>query len=370
MSGRNFGRIFKRSGREGVYVRIRRPGREIVRWGGRTERQAEKKLRKAAALFDDGASVDAVLAEVFGEFTGERVTFREAAPRYLAWAEQHKKASTVHRDRVRLGTIRRAEWAGRYLGEIRPEKIMRWAEGRRRKGASGPTVNRDLAIISALFEWARHLGYCKENPVRSVRRYSEKGRESETYLTAEQARALVETASADFRPLVVCALSTGIRRGELLALTWDAVDFREGSVSVRPEHEKSGRGRVVPMTADLWRTLKGLRKQRKVFSMDGRDPVFVRSNGRPWTPRMVSRALPRTVEACEQISEAMKPKVTFHTLRHTAASLMAQSGVPMFDVGNILGHRDLRMTARYSHFAPKAGRAAVGKLGTALRLGS
>ena len=59
-------------------------------------------------------------------------------------------------------------------------------------------------------------------------------------------------------------------------------------------------------------------------------------------------------------------QVTFHCLRHTAASLMVAEGVPLFDVAKILGHSTLAVTMRYAHFAPEAGRAAVDRLGTAL----
>lgn len=63
--------------------------------------------------------------------------------------------------------------------------------------------------------------------------------------------------------------------------------------------------------------------------------------------------------ACRSIPEEMKPMVTMHALRHTAASQMVAGGVPIFDVAHILGHRDVKITQRYAHFEPRAGRAAV-----------
>ncbi|MBL9088124.1 MAG: tyrosine-type recombinase/integrase [Planctomycetia bacterium] len=65
-----------------------------------------------------------------------------------------------------------------------------------------------------------------------------------------------------------------------------------------------------------------------------------------------------------------RTKVTFHTLRHTAASLMVAEGVPLFDVAKILGHSTIAVTMRYAHFAPEAGRAGIDKLGKALQGGA
>lgn len=72
---------------------------------------------------------------------------------------------------------------------------------------------------------------------------------------------------------------------------------------------------------------------------------------------------------CEGISVEKRDRVTLHVLRHTAGSLMAQSGVSLFDLGKILGHGSPGVTARYAHFAPEAGRTAIDRLGDALERG-
>ena len=363
---RRFGSIYQRKGREGYYVRFRRDGREIQRFGGKSELQAEKKLARVAALHYDGTPLDEILSKVFGDFHGETLTFAAAVPYYLAYAERHKKRSTIKADAVRLGRILdEAGWTNRYLGAIGTKQLVRWADKRRAGGASGPTVNRDISIVSALFKWAKSLGYCESNPAREVARYSEKGRERETHLTAEEARALVKAATGELRPLLVCALSTGMRRGEILSLSWQAVDFERGTITVEASKEKSGKGRVVPMTDDLATVLRTLRSQRRVFRMDRDDLVFMRETGKPWKLTALRRAFE---QARMVLPEEKQSEVTFHTLRHTAASLMVQRGAALFDVSKILGHSSLQMTMRYAHFAPNTGRAAVEKLANALRL--
>ena len=142
---------------------------EVRRYGGRTQKQAEKRLLRAHALFENGTPVDDVLSQVFGDFNGERLTFRDAIPHYLAYAETRKKRSTIKTDAQRLGLVSAAGWTTGYLAKIRPEQISRWAQKRVQDGTSGATVNRDLSLISALYQWAILMDYCGDNPARRVR---------------------------------------------------------------------------------------------------------------------------------------------------------------------------------------------------------
>ena len=81
------------------------------------------------------------------------------------------------------------------------------------------------------------------------------------------------------------------------------------------------------------------------------------------------RALAAALRACVAIPSEKRSEVTFHCLRHTAASLMVQNGVSLFDVGKILGQSTMAVTMRYAHFAPEAGRVAVDRLGKPVALG-
>jgi integrase len=362
-----FGRVFVRKNRKGYYVRFRYQGQEVERFGGLTKAAAAKKLSKAHAMLADGATVEQVLADVFGAISGERLSFKDALPHYLSYAEKRKKASTLHRDIQRLARVQRESWAKELLPRIRPEQLTRFAQRRRAEGASAPTVNRDLAIISAVFKWAVSMGFVDENPTRRVQRFNERGRERRVYLTGPEARALIAASDDALRPLVLCALHTGMRRGELLALRWRSVDFERGCLTVEPATEKTGRGRVIPMTDELAGTLAALRQARPVRRLDRQDHVFTRADGKPWGPATARKMFLKAVLCCSSIPEDKRDEVTFHTLRHTAATLMVSKGVPLFDVAKILGHSSLSMTMRYAHFAPDAGRVAIGQLAVALR---
>lgn len=347
-----------------------------------------------------GTPIDKVLSEVFGDFHGAALTVRDAIPLYLADAAQRKRPTTIEGDTYRLAQVGEARWAGKVLGRVTSADLLAWIRERQKPrqrerrrarrpeetlgqyrkakdkretvtvlGASGATINRDVAIVSALFEWAIGLAYATDNPARKVETFTEsKGRE--VYLTADEARALVGTCGPALRPIVLAALHTGMRRGELLALRWRSVDFTRGEVYVEPDTEKAGRGRTVPLTANLKAVLAGLKSGRTVVSMDGSDPVFSLSGGAPLPKTALRSMFVRGVRRCEGIPLAKRGEVSFHTLRHTAASVMVAAGVPLFDVAKVLGHSTLAVTMRYAHFAPAAGRSAIDRLGAALSSGA
>jgi integrase len=129
---------------------------------------------------------------------------------------------------------------------------------------------------------------------------------------------------------------------------------------------KAGRGRTIPLTPWLLTELADLKDSRAVAALDGSDFVFRCADGSPLTAKVLRLAFLSTLRRCDAIPVEKRGRVTFHTLRHTAASLMVAAGVPIFDVAKILGHSTVAVTMRYAHFAPAAGRAAIDILGAAL----
>lgn len=369
MSRRQFGSIQARADRPGVYVRFRWKGRRYKRYGGMTKAIAQKKLAQLQTKLDAGVEVARAIAEVFGGVVGATMTFRQAVDLYLVYCATRRTPSTLKSYQQALRLIARARWAGAALGEVTSRDIQGWTGERVAGGASGATVNRNLNLISGLFRWAIRCGYVTDNPVRRVERFSERGRARETYLTAAESRALVASARPGICDVVLTALHTGMRRGELLALRWAHVDLDRRQLVVSAATEKAGRGRVVPMTDALHGRLVELRTEHP-RAISGTDPVFVFVNGGEVTSKALRCGFERAVRVCEGIPLEKREKVTFHCLRHTAASLMVAEGVPLFDVAKILGHSTLAVTMRYAHFAPEAGRAGIDKLGRALQDGA
>jgi integrase len=144
------------------------------------------------------------------------------------------------------------------------------------------------------------------------------------------------------------------------------VDLKRNVVHVEAETEKTGRGREVPLTAQLRAELRRLRDGRKVRRLDRGDPVFVRASGASWSPGMLRQHFRIALSRCEAIGASKRGEITFHTLRHTAASLLVQNGVPLLEVGKFLGHSSPVVTWRYAHLAPDSARATAAALSRAL----
>jgi integrase len=151
------------------------------------------------------------------------------------------------------------------------------------------------------------------------------------------------------RPLVITALHTGFRASELRSLTWDDVDFRRRVISVRAGYAKNGEARSVPMNQLLTDILKSV----KLANYQG-DRVFCNREGTPY--RSFRSAFERAVRKAEV------KDLTFHDLRHTFASRLVMAGVDLPTVKELLGHRDISMTMRYTHLSSDHKQTAMGKL--------
>ena len=139
------------------------------------------------------------------------------------------------------------------------------------------------------------------------------------------------------KPLVVTALRTGFRKSELLSLPWADVDFRRWTITVRAAYAKNGESRSVPMNDVLTATLKAVRMNALY------DLVFCSHKGTPY------RSFRSAFE--QAVRKAGIEDFTFHDLRHTFASRLVMAGVDLPTVKELMGHKDITMTLRYTHLS-------------------
>jgi integrase len=184
------------------------------------------------------------------------------------------------------------------------------------------------------------------------------------FLTVEEAQALVSVCDEHLRPIVITALHTGMRRGEILSLTWDNVDLVNGFITLT--ETKNGEKREVPIDGTLRETFNRL--PRRFVEKDGKDGEKVKE----LVPSLFHD--PDTLKPYGSVKRsfatAMKTaKITgcrFHDLRHTFASQLVMAGVDLTTVKELLGHKDIKMTLRYAHLAPAHKRNAINVLDTLL----
>ena len=172
------------------------------------------------------------------------------------------------------------------------------------------------------------------------------------YLSKEECQTLISGCDSHLKPIVIAALNTGMRRGEILGLKWDEhVDLKHGFILLNKT--KNGDRREIPINDTLRNTLQGLTRRLDV-SYVFYDPI----TGNPY--KDVKRSFKTALK---------KSKIQdfhFHDTRHTFASHLVMAGVDITTVSRLLGHKSLTMTLRYAHLAPAHMQKAVNILDNAL----
>jgi integrase len=248
-------------------------------------------------------------------------------------------------------------FSGRRADSLTTREMKEWRD-ELLPGHTPATVNRHLTLLRAILRMALRDRLLDPSALPEIEPLKENN-ERVRYLSEDEEQRLTDALPPLLRPLVLVGIHTGMRRGELLSLTWDDVDLLGGSVLVRKS--KSGEGRRIPMSATARRTFGALFETRRERM---HSPVIRQSEAarRVFTaPRggylvNLNRAWYRAIKV------ARLDGLRFHDLRHTFASRLAMSGVDLFRVQTLMGHKSSRMTVRYAHLSPEHLRAAVAKL--------
>jgi len=157
------------------------------------------------------------------------------------------------------------------------------------------------------------------------------------------------TGYGDFlHPLVVVALNTGLRRGELLSLTWNDIDLHLNQIKVRSINTKTGRPRIIPLNPDAASAL------RRWKSQSCKTVVFTRSGKKMTHFKRSWQGL---------LDLAQIKNFRFHDCRHDFASQLVMAGTDLYTVSQLLGHTSIDTTQRYAHLSPDHLRSAVNVLG-------
>lgn len=238
------------------------------------------------------------------------------------------------------------------VADLTRDTISKWLTGMAGKvkdGQDGGAVrqhrasaNRVLTILRAALNQAFRDGkVASDVPWRTVRPFREVDSPRLRYFTKDEVTRLINSAQGNFRDLVLAALHTGCRYGELGRLR--AGDSNPDSGTVFVSQSKSGKARHVILTDEGRRFFEILTAGRPGGAL-----MLAHADGAAWGPSHQIRPM---VEASS--AARIEPAAGFHTLRHTAASHLVMSGVPLNVVAHNLGHADTRMTEKhYSHLAP------------------
>jgi integrase len=298
----------------------------------------------------------------------DKNTLGEVLRRYQREVTPTKKSATIESVKINV-ILKDAVLPKLKMSALTSSAVASWRD-RRLKEVGGATVNRDIDVLSAVLNHARReWGIHVENPVPYIKR-PEKARardrrfsaEEETYLLAALTggeRLADGTFSKGARnpwllPLVKLAIETAMRRGELLALTWENVDLERQTAHL-PD-TKNGEARTVPLSTRAVAILRSLPRADEDYQQTQRTGPVFETTAMALRKGFV-RAVERAQEQYRADCKAAKRKpvtgfledVHFHDTRHEGASRLAEKLSNVLELSAVTGHKDLRMLKRYYH---------------------
>lgn len=246
------------------------------------------------------------------------------------------------------------------VGQIAAHHIEKYKAKRVRDGLTNKTIKNHLTILnkclSTAYEW---LGLGR-NPPKI--RWPKCSPPHTDYLSPKECELILSGADGVAREMILLALRTGMRQGELKGLQWSSIDWHNMTVTVRHSRcdrlrdivsPKNNRIRHIPLDADACEMLFRRRKDTGY--------VFTDRTGRPFNHDRLAHELEIV---CKKTGLR---RITWHVLRHTFASHLAMRGVPLHAVQALLGHSTITMTMRYAHVAPSTLRSAIAVLNPSRR---
>lgn len=274
-----------------------------------------------------------------------RIKFEDFANEYLELHCKTNNKSWLKTD-SRLLTVLKRHFSGKCLHEITPHLVEKFKSDRIAEVAPA-TVNRQLACLKSLFNkaiaWNKFTG---TNPVKSVKLFKENNQRLR-FLERDEIAKLLSVCNKTLRTIVIVALNTGMRRGEVLGLKWRDLDVKRGVIYLH--NTKNGERRELPINEQVKTALIRVRKHPQS------EYIFYKQDGSPIGDIKKS--------FLTAIRKSGIKDFRFHDLRHSFASHLVMSGADLNTVRELLGHKSLQMTLRYSHLSPNHKQRAVDILG-------
>lgn len=291
---------------------------------------------------------------------------------YEPWLETERKSGKATAKRLKSCF----EWLfSKPMQDVTPFIIQSWRKKRLEAGRSPHTVNRDVVALKAMISKAVEWDLLDSNPLSKLKRAKADDNSRVRYLSPDEEQRLFEALAArekkkrternshnmwrkkrnlaplpkftknqftdHLMPMVILAINTGLRRGEIFNLEWQDIDFLHNRLTVRAAATKSAKTRHIPLNT---MTLKTLRRWQEQTNDTGL--VFPGKEGQRLDN--ISTAWRNVID------DAEIENFTFHDLRHCFATKVLKGGADIVTVSKLLGHSDLKMTLRYSHVTDEA----------------
>ncbi len=298
------------------------------------------------------------------------VTFSTAAADWLKLKKPTLAAKSFRVEEINIDKHLKPVIGSLLLIDITADDIADYQKRRLGEGAAAKTINLELGTLRAMLR--RHRLWANIQPDIKMLPVSDGIGKA---LTAEEEKALLQSCAASrsraLLPAVTLALHTGMRRGEIQALTWGQIDLEGRWLTVGHSKTDAGRGRAIPLNGNALRAL-----ETWAAHFPGREPghfLFaserygIAGNDRAPSVHSTDPTVPikSLKEAWESAKERAGVRCRFHDLRHTACTRMVERGVPLPVIASIFGWSagtTVRMARRYGHIGRSAQEDAVALL--------
>lgn len=317
---------------------------DFVDANGRRHRQSAETRSKTEALSVLAKKRIQVFEGTFFEKKQkQKILFKDLLVRLIDYQEKAGRKSTNSFFRSYARSLE-TTFGHLFLQEITPEKLEEFKLARSQE-VKKATVNRAFAVLRRAFNLAIRWKLVDENPVSQIEFFrEEKGRLR--FLSKDEQVSLLFECKGKLRDLVLVALRTGLRKGELFGLRKGDIDFQRDQICLTVT--KNGKGRQVPLPKDARAVLAGL-----ALGKDNVAPLFGNGLGMPFVG--FRKAFEK---ACRR---AGLKGFRFHDLRHTYATDQIAAGNSIFTVSKFLGHSSIQTTMIYAHLAPEFAREEMNR---------
>lgn len=315
------------------------------KWQARIQRQGQPSLSKS---FNNKAYAVKWARNTESQIDLGTLAPKQAMPRLSRILDRYLEEVTplkkgVTQEKYRIAQVKKSKLADLFIDKVDGVAIATYRD-ERLKVVAPNTVRLELALVSVVFEQCRReWGYPVANPVREIR-MPKPGQPRKRRLEPGEEEVLIaacaESGSKYLAPLVILAIETGMRLGELASMTWRNVDLQKRTVYLADT--KNGSARTVPLSTRAVRVLAEM-------------PVSI--TGRVYTGKVGSmkvafrNALHKARDGAE--CGPFLVGLRFHDLRHEAVSRLLEMGLNPLQVGMVSGHKTLAMLQRYAHLRPE-----------------
>jgi integrase len=322
--------------------------------GIRYRKRSPMNSRAGALAFETTLRLKLARGEPIGpQILAADANFARFAWRWFdEWVVPNNKPSEQRRKKYALSASLVPFFGTMSVAQITTNDVERYKAYVLKTGVANKTVNNLLSVfrqcLGTAYEWLALAG------APPTVKWLKCPMPKTDYLAPDECALLLAHADDVVYTMILTALRTGMRQGELKGLQWSSINWQSGSITVRHSRcdytnmlgtPKNGRERHIPMEAGLHRTLFDRRQDAGY--------VFLDADGMPFNHKRLTR---RLAHVCKK---AGLRRIGWHTLRHTFASELVMKGVPLPAVQALMGHSTIAMTMRYTHLAPTTLRAAV-----------